>query len=184
MPNERKYSTWGLVINQPLNQILDDFSILDILNNLETKGLAFIIHDRDTTQEGKAKTIHAHIVIQYNETRTHTQVIKEWANLLSYPENCISAEHVRKLMPALRYLCHLDNQEKYQYASDEVFIWGDWLKEQYKIALNQKLNLKDLLSFYKEGGTPLQIMIERDIHFWNSNRNAILDMWKMFQGKL
>lgn len=70
---------------------------------------AWCLHDLDVTEEGELKKPHYHWVGQFSNPRFLDAV----ASSLSLPSNTI--EPVKKFKAAIRYLIHVDNEDKYQY---------------------------------------------------------------------
>lgn len=73
------------------------------------------LHDKDTDPAGEPKKAHWHILIAYDGVKTLEQ-----AKALISLVNGVGCEVVQSLRGYARYLCHLDNPEKYQYSTDDV----------------------------------------------------------------
>lgn len=90
---------------------------------------AYILHDKDTTDNGDVKKPHYHVVIRTEDNAIwNTALAKE----LSITENYI--QRTRNLDRALMYLIHYNDKDKVQYHIDEVK--GN-LKKRLKIAINK-----------------------------------------------
>lgn len=78
---------------------------------------AFIspLHDKDTNPTGEEKKAHYHVVIMYEGPKT-----KEQAQEVFKLINGVGCEKVNSLRGYARYLCHMDNPEKYQYPQEDV----------------------------------------------------------------
>lgn len=76
---------------------------------------AYIIHNKDTQEDGTPKKEHIHMVIEFPNPRSRTGVAKEVGIEKEHFEPCT------RTLGVLRYLIHADNPEKYQYDKDEVF---------------------------------------------------------------
>lgn len=72
-------------------------------------------HDKDIKEDGTLKKAHWHVIFIFEGKKSYDQV-KEITD-------SINAEFpVKVLSPrgAFRYLCHLDDKDKYQYHKDEI----------------------------------------------------------------
>lgn len=93
---------------------------LDVLENYlkSTGNLYFIspLHDKDVYEEGEKKgelkKAHWHLLLCFQNARFYNSVAKEFATYGVIEQNLNT---VKCLNSAVRYLCHLDNQEKAQY---------------------------------------------------------------------
>lgn len=89
---------------------------------------AYLIHDKDITDDGSYKKPHNHIVVYFQNARSVDGVFSFFNGLI--PLNFIQiwrAPSVKKgvartsdIRSAVRYLCHLDNPEKFVYASEDI----------------------------------------------------------------
>lgn len=77
---------------------------------------AFIVHDKDTKEDGEIKKSHVHLVIMYGGRRTLTSVQNEFKRLGLEPR-FVQTCNERAM---LRYLTHRDDLDKYQYPRDEI----------------------------------------------------------------
>lgn len=78
---------------------------------------AFIspLHDKDINPTGEPKKPHYHVMLLFDGKKSieqATEVIKVF--------NGVGCEVVNSLRGYARYLCHLDNPEKYQYNPEDV----------------------------------------------------------------
>lgn len=78
---------------------------------------AFIspLHDQDKNPDGTDKKAHWHVVIMFEGVKTLEQ-----ANSIFNKICGVGCEVVQSLRGYSRYLCHLDNPEKYQYNVEDV----------------------------------------------------------------
>ena len=75
--------------------------------------LAYVIHDKDTDENGELKKLHVHWVGQRSAC-----TLDFVASSLEIPENSI--EYCRKFKRSIRYLVHKDSPSKYQYDQEEI----------------------------------------------------------------
>ena len=73
------------------------------------------LHDKDTNPTGEPKKPHYHVLIMYDSVKTSEQA-KELFALIGG----VGCEVVQSIRGYARYLCHLDNPEKFQYNIDDV----------------------------------------------------------------
>ena len=78
---------------------------------------AFIspLHDKDENPTGEPKKPHYHVIIMFDNTKVPEQA-REIFDLIGG----VGCEIVKSLRGYARYLCHLDNPEKFQYSVDDV----------------------------------------------------------------
>lgn len=78
---------------------------------------AFIspLHEHDLNADGEVKKAHYHVVLMYDGVKTLEQV-KEDVSLFGGVQPLVC----KSLRGTARYLCHLDNPEKYQYSISDV----------------------------------------------------------------
>lgn len=102
----------------------DDFS--SVLAGSGSKGF-YIFHDMDKREDGTDKPAHWHVVIMFENQRYLNSVRK--LGLRCGAANGY-VEPVGDLNIITRYLCHMDDPNKYQYDPSEVISFGgaDYLK--------------------------------------------------------
>lgn len=108
-----------------------DSAAPDWLEKLREAGIqAFVspLHDKDVNGDGNPKKAHYHIVLMYQNKKAFWQVdevFKEIGALNGFQNDGKSAfMTVDDLRISVRYLCHLDNPEKYRYNEDDVVSIG------------------------------------------------------------
>ena len=111
--------------------------------------IAFVIspiHDRDVNADGEPKKAHYHILLSFSSVKSFTQV-KAITDLLNQPipQICNSKKG------QVRYFIHLDNPEKYQYAREDIEVYGGLdIEDYFKLSVNDELNLVDDILDYCE----------------------------------
>lgn len=90
---------------------------------------ALIEHNSDINEDGQLKKSHTHIVLKFNNYKWKLSLAKELGITPNYLEKC------RNLEKALKYLIHLENEDKFQYDIDLVH--GD-LKAKLKNYIRNK----------------------------------------------
>lgn len=78
---------------------------------------AFIspLHDMDSNPDGEIKKSHWHVVLAYDAPKSTDQAQDVFTAISG-----VGCEVVQSLRGYARYLCHLDNPEKHQYAQEDV----------------------------------------------------------------
>lgn len=96
----------------------------DILNDLKGsfKNYAYIKHIPETDE----KKEHIHFILSLDNPRT----IKSLSQRVEVPENLI--QRVKSLRGACRYLIHKDDEDKYQYDLNQVFVSSPFKSTYFK----------------------------------------------------
>ena len=107
-----KKRNWTMVL-------YDDSCSKDWEEYLNTTGVpyAYAYHDKDKTEIGEPKKAHYHIVLCFDGPTTYNTARE-------YAERCGSAngviQPVGSVRGIVRYFCHKDNPDKYQYSEDII----------------------------------------------------------------
>ena len=88
---------------------------LDILKDYKSPALVSPLHDKDVNPGGELKKSHYHVILMYEGKNSEDTVRSICSSF-----GGVGLEHVKSLRGYARYLCHLDNPEKYQYSPDDV----------------------------------------------------------------
>lgn len=124
----KKYYTYAMVLYKDTKSYNYNEVIKYIENNYTD--YAYVIHDRDDNK------IHTHVIIHFNNKRYATAISKELGVPVNYIEKC-------NLIPYLRYLIHIDDEDKYQYSIDDV---KGTLKDKLRKSIEPKLDEIDQVS--------------------------------------
>lgn len=78
---------------------------------------AFIspLHNLDVNPTGEVKKEHYHVIIMFDGMKTNEQAKEIFDKI-----GGVGCERVQSIRGYARYLCHLDNPEKYQYRIEDV----------------------------------------------------------------
>ena len=124
---------------------------LKTLQDLHIKALISPLHDKDTDESGELKKPHFHIMYIFDGKKSERQV-REINELIG----SVGLERVVSLKGYARYLCHLDDKDKHQYAISEVGALGGILYEETIKETSDKYRItKEILEFCKERGIDL-----------------------------
>ena len=73
------------------------------------------LHDKDINPTGEYKKAHYHVILAFDGKKTREQVKEIFDSI-----GGVGLEVVKSMRGYARYLCHLDNPEKYQYDTGQV----------------------------------------------------------------
>lgn len=91
----------------------------DTLDSLRVSALISPLHDSDVNADGEPKKPHYHVIFVFDGPTTEKN-----AQALADQIGAVKVERVASLRSYGRYLCHLDNPEKAQYAIKDVLALG------------------------------------------------------------
>lgn len=80
---------------------------------------AIILHDEDIKNNEQVRP-HYHLVIKLNKRMRKMTLINHIAKYNEFQLEMIQAEYMENFVLSIRYLIHLDNPEKYQYAPFQI----------------------------------------------------------------
>lgn len=91
----------------------------EVLSELQIPLAISPLHDRCVNADGTPKKQHWHVVLQFAGKKSFEQ-IKEITDSLNAPQ----PQKVANMVGMIRYLAHLDNPDKAQYASSDIKTFG------------------------------------------------------------
>lgn len=103
---------------------LEPFDFLQVLNSENVRHWAWILHDKDTHENGELKTAHYHIILT-TPTYRSVKVVRDWfyalgvKNADGMPINTLG-QIVKNESDMLAYFTHSNAPEKYQYPEEDV----------------------------------------------------------------
>lgn len=144
MSNDDRASQWSLVLNNPLENPsgLSCKMILDNLNGIYPF-IAVIYHNEDINEDGTPKTPHYHLIIESKRMRKET-LLKQLSKILNIPLNCISTKEIINFRKAVRYITHIDYEDKTFYpmwniyTNDKIYC-DSFFREQIENICEEKL---------------------------------------------
>ena len=134
--NNKKTRGYALVIYP--ESLPKDY--IERINNLHMQCLLSPLHDKDVDPEnGQPKKPHYHLMLLFDGPQTEKRAKEVFQEVTG-----AEVPHVEQLnsIPGMaRYLCHLDNPEKYQYPKAEVQEFGGarYLELIEKVADNMEI---------------------------------------------
>lgn len=178
----RQSKEWSLVIetyNKETEEI--DITLEQVIDKIkhETHYYFGINHDKDTTEDGELKREHLHIVLKLKTKITLNGILRKLETLLEIDRNRISAEITRNQILVIRYLLHLDNPEKNQYAPFEVITNREDILNQAIKGEDEREDLTAenlIITVEKHGGNRLKIMSDIGLKNYNRFRGTITDI--------
>ena len=93
------------------------------LDDLHIEALISPLHDRDVNPDGKSKKSHWHCMLLFDGKKSLAQINEIREKVLG-PDYNRALEDIGSLRGYARYLCHLDNPEKFQYPRSGVTALG------------------------------------------------------------
>lgn len=116
---------------------------LEILAEYKVPALISPLHDRDIDPQDQPKKPHYHIIIMFEGPKTENQ-----AREIFEPIGGVGCEVIRSIRGYARYLCHLDNPEKYQYDEDKIIqLYGADYKEICELRSDKYKVITEILEF-------------------------------------
>ena len=99
--------------------LYDDSCAKDWEEYLNSTGVpyAYAYHDKDKTEIGDSKVPHYHVLICFDGPVTYTN-IKTYADRVGAKNGVV--QPVGSVRGMVRYFCHKDNPDKYQYSEDII----------------------------------------------------------------
>lgn len=88
--------------------------------NETTSIFAYILHDRDIDENGRVKTLHAHIVGNLHKRTRKSTLINRLADCLGVSTLAVSVEKQSSFEGCFQYLTHKNDPDKYQYSLSDV----------------------------------------------------------------
>ena len=112
---------------------------------------ALILHELDWLHdEGRYKTSHYHVVIQFAGSYRVETIINWISDLFHANKNQISCEKCNSISSQVRYLIHLDDFDKYQYADSNIVTNRRDLVDKYLREIHKIADISDLLAIMRE----------------------------------
>ena len=88
---------------------------LDIIQKEAVPAFLSPLHDKDVNADGQPKKAHYHFLVMYDGVKSIEQAQEFFKRL-----GGVGCEKVSSLRGQARYLCHLDNPDKFQYPIEDV----------------------------------------------------------------
>lgn len=112
MPAQTTARNWATILYP--ESCHPDF--LEIISEFHVPAFLSPLHDHDYDKYGECKKAHYHLMLMYEYRKSAAQFARDVVE----PLLGVGTEIVHSRCGYARYLCHLDNQDKYQYDVSEV----------------------------------------------------------------
>lgn len=120
--------------------------------------VAVIKHDNDIDDVGNVKTVHYHVVIQFDSVCRLRTCIDYFVRLFNCNPNQVSCEKCTSMVMQTRYLIHLDDFDKYQYDMWDIETNNiDFVSKSMKYVKNI-ISIDDLIVLVKQYKNLLELM--------------------------
>lgn len=96
----------------------------------QCRNWAYMLHDKDVTEEGTPNEPHFHFVATYDQRKSFQQVCRT-TTLYRGDQNVLVEMCFKGIAPALEYLWHKNDANKYQYDKRKVVISSKEWFERY-----------------------------------------------------
>lgn len=115
-----------------------------VIDDLHVKWAESPLHDQDKNDDGTPKKPHWHIVLSFDSVKSLDQV-----NKMLEPLHCPTAIPLNSVKGYIRYFCHLDNPEKFQYPVSGIIGHGGIdIADLLRISASEKYKcIKDMMAF-------------------------------------
>lgn len=119
---------------------------LDIIQKEAVPAFLSPLHDKDVNPDGQPKKPHYHFLVMYDGVKSIEQAQEFFKKL-----GGVGCEKVSSLRGQARYLCHLDNPDKYQYPIEDVkcFSGADYML-QIGLQSDKYQCIRDMMSWCVE----------------------------------
>jgi len=121
---------------------------LEILEDIRIPVAISPLHDKDVdTETGEVKKPHYHCICDFEGKKSVAQIIE-----MLEPLDIKHVEIVNSKASYMRYLCHLDDPDKYQYPTSEIKALGGIVIDLARVITKEERSriLKDMTSFIRK----------------------------------
>lgn len=125
----------------------------------ELKSPVFIspLHDKDINPDGELKKPHYHVMLMFEGKKSEEQISEIYTAI-----GAVGNEKVISMRGYARYLCHLDNPEKYQYDPEQVTSYG---------GADYHMTIGLAIDKYKAIGEMIDFCEDNDVHSYSDLLN-------------
>ena len=93
---------------------------MDKLDSYHVSALVSPCHDKDLNPSGELKKAHFHVLVMFEGVKNFETQVKPMFNEIGG----VGTERINSVRGYARYLCHLDNPEKFQYEPSKIKSFG------------------------------------------------------------
>lgn len=141
---------------------------------------AYILHNKDTDENGVRKTHHFHIVIRCFNAYAKETILNDVCKHLVKNRNIVSVRALNDLTQSVCYLVHRDNKEKHKYDYQELFSNNVSLTEEMLNApcsVNEP-TIQDIIMLCAKSHTIKEVYISLGLKNAKLYRNVIKDLFE------
>lgn len=146
-----KTRTYGGVL-YPDSETYDYEEVLLNVKNYFVE-FAYILHDKDVTEDGEVKKAHMH----WLGRRKNASSLEYVAEVMGLKENEIEA--IRNWKGAVRYLTHVDYPDKYRYEVDDIVTNMDNIVAYFE-QISEGRAVLNMIELREKGSTYKEILIK------------------------
>lgn len=134
-----------------------------------------VLHDKDIDEQGELKRPHYHFVCVFERPIGKKKVLNLMAYLNDIDIVRVSVRETLCLIKEMRYLCHLDNPDKYIYNVEDI-ITDDL--ERYKYSINRKtyFSEKTIYDMACKSKSKSTFLLNLGMDFYNHNYHFVNDL--------
>lgn len=126
----------------------------ELLNEYQISWACSPLHQFDSNPDGEIKKAHYHVVLAFESNKSYSQICEISKELSSDPDGkFVHPQVCLSLRGSVRYFCHMDNPEKYQYNFEDCYTHGLDLNELCKCTISEAhVTMRDILKFCDVNG--------------------------------
>ena len=137
------------------NRTIERMELTQALNALSIPYYATILHDKFSVVEENERE-HYHIVAGFDKIFDKSVVIQMFAKAIDVPEECLSVQRCSSMRSQVRYLIHMESEEKYQFDASEIITNNVDRTTEY-LAEYQEPTTTMIGRWLEEGGNRIQL---------------------------
>lgn len=92
---------------------------IDIIEDYHLEWALSPLHNADTDPNGEVKKAHWHVLLQFTNVKSYEQILE-----ITQKVNATVPIKVHNTRSLVRYFCHLDNPDKFQYKISDIKSFG------------------------------------------------------------
>lgn len=124
---------------------------------------AFILHNKDTRDDGALKAPHIHLMIRFKNPMPFENILARANNVFGDGQEIIKFQHLQKCFnwkSCIAYLTHSNDKSKFQYEDSEVISNYEWQSDRdCAVAVKKDLRKDEILDLINK-----EILREFNIH--------------------
>lgn len=178
MSNLAQTKQFSLIVMKDDKALSRSYEYEDIIKALPLRCKYYVIrHDQDFNEDGTLKVQHFHIVLRLPEKRTKGAVAKEFTRKLGCSPDVVTSSPIAfaELVSNIRYLCHVDDPNKYLYSINAVRT-NDM--SNFITCMDGAVTYERIYNVVQKCNSLTDIIRELGIDAYRINRFVVNDMWR------